>query len=281
MSDNENILASAVNSTDHITVFDRMAKTRFDSIDLTPILMYMLDIVPVQALPYLASQFDVLGFNGWALCETELERRTLIKRAIELKKYRGTPWSIKEALKSVGFFGVEIQEGSTDAIYDSTYTHDGTIGYGGGNWANFRLSLLDLGESKGFSTESLSIIIEVVNKYKPVRCNLLDIILSATTIDNFESNDDSLIFKGNATQSDAFNVIHKYDGSNVHDGSWLYAGNSSILTIDININEVSDIFPVPNDSDFIINIVYLSGYNLATESGFDIITEDGNEIILE
>jgi phage tail P2-like protein len=280
MPDNENILASSVNSIDHITVFDRMVQARLESIDLVPMLMYLIDVVPVAALPALAEQFDVLGFNGWALCDTEEQRRTLIKRAIELKRFRGTPWSVKEALKSVGYNDVSIQEGVSGALYDATYVHDATITYGGGNWANFRLSLLDLGESKGFSTEDLATIIEVVNKYKPARCKLLDIILSATTIDYFDEIQDSeFSINAESNLQDEFNVTHYYNDTNIFDGSWLYSADSSEFEFAENF-EFEDVLNSANDSDFKIIIAPL-GISIATEDEYEFITEDGNSIILE
>lgn len=279
MPDNENILASSVNSIDRITVFDRMIKARLEAIDLTPMLMYLIDVVPVAALPILAEQFDVLGFNGWILCDTDDERRTLIKRAIALKRFRGTPWSVKEALRSVGYNDVSIQEGVSGALYDATYTYDGTITYGGGNWASFRLSLLDLGETKGFSSEDLATIIEVVNKYKAARCKLLDIILTASTNDYFDEIDDDFTINAAITDSDGFGVTHYYDGSNVHNGSWLYSGDTSEFEINAAF-EIEDAFNAVNDSDFHIIIAPL-GIFLTTEDDEELITEDGNNIVLE
>lgn len=73
---------------------------RLGSIDLTPLLIYIIDHVDSSALPHLAWQFHI---EGWELAETDKEKRTLIKRAIELHRYKGTPWAVKEAIKACGY----------------------------------------------------------------------------------------------------------------------------------------------------------------------------------
>ena len=280
MQDKTTILASSVNAIQNVTVFDRMIQSRLAAIDLSAMCMYLIDVCPVEALPILAKQFDMLGFNGWILCDTEDQRRTLIKRAIELKKYRGTPWSIIEALKSVGFYDVSIQEGASGALYDDTYTYDGAITHGGGNWASFRINLLDLGEQKGFSAADLELIVEVVNKYKAARCKLLDVLISVSVSDYFdEMTDDDFTINAAFSDREEFNVNHTYNGSNVHDGTWDYSGEREEFEIYISSESDEESFG-SDDSDFIINIVYLSAVvTITTEDDEDITTEDDDYLI--
>ncbi len=83
---------------------------RIGTLDLTPILVYIIDSVNSSALPHLAEQFHVSGREGWSLVSTEAERRSLIKRAIELHRYKGTPWAVKQMLAVMGFSDTEIIE---------------------------------------------------------------------------------------------------------------------------------------------------------------------------
>lgn len=76
---------------------------RFSNIDLTPLLVYYIDIVPASALYCLAVQFGVEGDRGWNFVTTDYEKRKLIKNAIKYKKYKGTPFSLKTALEVLGF----------------------------------------------------------------------------------------------------------------------------------------------------------------------------------
>lgn len=50
---------------------------------------------------------DILGWQfhieGWELAQTEEEKRALIKKAIELHRYKGTPWAVINALKACGY----------------------------------------------------------------------------------------------------------------------------------------------------------------------------------
>ena len=137
-------------------VFSQTAEQLFRDVDLSPAMVYLVDTVNANALPFLAAQFDVEGFKGWNLATTDTQKRDLIKSAIELKRKRGTPFAIKRALASIGFTNVEIQEGIQVGLgpfnYDGEYNYDGTIMHGGFSWASFRviISVQDVTHSIGF-----------------------------------------------------------------------------------------------------------------------------------
>lgn len=270
MADKENILSSSLVPKEHLAIFDQIVMERFDAIDLTPMLMYLIDVVPAVALPALAEQFDVLGFNGWFLTSTTEDRRTLIKRAIELKRFRGTPWAVREALKSVGYYDVMVVEGVGGFRYDGLYKHDGEINYGAGYWANFSLKFLDLGETKGFSTADLTSIINMVNRYKNERSNLLDILLSATVAD-IEEMTDEFAMLGDLLMSDSLNTSFRYDGLYKHDGSKQYGVNTEVFVVSKNLITEEDTFSAPDDSEFEI-ILIPSGFTF-------IVDENGNNIL--
>jgi phage tail P2-like protein len=70
-------------------------------------------LMPCQ---HLLNNSMYLGYKGWKLANTEDDKRSLIKKAIELHRYKGTVWAVKEAMKSIGF---------TDAVL---IEHTGSIG---------------------------------------------------------------------------------------------------------------------------------------------------------
>jgi len=72
---------------------------RLGTLDLTPLLVYIIDHVDSSALPHLAWQFHI---EGWELARTEQEKRNLIKKAIELHRYKGTLLGIKTACQLAG-----------------------------------------------------------------------------------------------------------------------------------------------------------------------------------
>jgi|GEM_PF-5575042 len=72
---------------------------RLGNLDLTSLLIYIIDHVHESALPHLAWQFHI---EGWELAKTVEDKRNLIKRAIELHKYKGTLYGIKIACALAG-----------------------------------------------------------------------------------------------------------------------------------------------------------------------------------
>lgn len=57
------------------------------------------EIADTNLLDLLAWQFHI---EEWERIETVEEKRKAIKSAIQLHRYRGTPWAVKHALKSIG-----------------------------------------------------------------------------------------------------------------------------------------------------------------------------------
>lgn len=78
---------------------------RLGTIDLSPLLIYLIDSVNASALPHLAEQFHITGNEGWLLAATEEEKRNLIKASIELHKYKGTKYAIKKVLEMLNLKG--------------------------------------------------------------------------------------------------------------------------------------------------------------------------------
>jgi P2-related tail formation protein len=169
----ESILSSEVKSREHLRVFDELAAYRFQIMEVEKLLVYMIDTVDVDALPSLAEQFNLLGFNGWNSAQTIDDKRALIKKAIELHRYSGTPFAIRRALESVGCFDVEIEEG-VGPIYDGFFIHDGTITYGEGNWATFRVAV-DPG-ARTIDDVATAELTSLINAWKNARSKLVGLI---------------------------------------------------------------------------------------------------------
>ncbi|MEJ5227176.1 phage tail protein I [Thermodesulfovibrio sp.] len=65
-----------------------------------------IDSLSGEVLDLLAWQFHI---EGWELAETEEEKRALVKKAIELHRYKGTPWAVKKVFETLNL-DAEIQE---------------------------------------------------------------------------------------------------------------------------------------------------------------------------
>ncbi|CAH5051526.1 hypothetical protein AI2839V1_0230, partial [Enterobacter cloacae] len=99
------LLPPPLASDERFSILANIAAERFAQIDLTVLLVYLVDLVDASALPSLASQFHIQGLEGWLFAESEQERRDLIKQAIELHKYKGTPWAVRRVLEILSLPG--------------------------------------------------------------------------------------------------------------------------------------------------------------------------------
>lgn len=229
----DNLLATGVSKYEHIAIFDEIAKLRFAALEVEKVLIYLVDTVDEDALVFLAQQFDLLGYNGWNLADTVQKKRDLIKVAIELSRYKGTIYGIKEALRRVGFPDTEIME-HIGNLYDGSIDYDGTQSYGGGDWATFAVTF-DLGNDMGISAAQTAELLAIVNEYKNQRSVLVGYGWKASLTDQVTMTEEfnlTIIFA-----EDVENVGggRRYNGSFNHDGSEIYTGGgvSDTLVVDI------------------------------------------------
>jgi P2-related tail formation protein len=164
---------------EYLKVWEPLFKKWFDDVDMSSIMVYMIDCVNIEALSFLAKQFNVYGNRGWDLATTEASKRELIKNAIQLQKKVGTPWSIKNALKAIGFNNVSIIENiNTGNRYNGEYIHNGTIKYMGSgglsSWVNFSVVIKVINAAAITAGEIESVRL-LINEYKPARCVLVDL----------------------------------------------------------------------------------------------------------
>lgn len=165
---------------------------RLASIDLGPLLIYRIDSVPAGALPFLAWQFDILS-PLWQLIApvslgvdaltnidllvdidnliegggvvtagslTEEAQRELLKSAIPLHRFRGTPWVVKQSLAALGWSEVSLLEGQSSwggASYPASQ-----------GWAVFR-AMINLEAGQAVARGAVSMAIAAVNFFKPAR----------------------------------------------------------------------------------------------------------------
>jgi phage tail P2-like protein len=260
-----NVLASAIKGVPHLDAFDELAKARMDALDLEKILVYIVDTVDASALPFLAAQFDVLGYKGWFLTTNDDERRALIKRAIELHRYKGTPWSVKEAIRSIGFLDVTIIEG-VGFEYDGSRVHDGSFVHGGGNWANFRV-IIDLGESKGSNAQLTTDLIALIDEYKSARATLVDVSF-ITSLEEFIfiKDKDELRVLGSTEYVNEFFRNYSYNGTFNHDGSRQHGASAEQFELVARNSIFEDNFGTASDT---LGILVINVTNPVTNDAFD------------
>ncbi|KKP40318.1 MAG: hypothetical protein UR30_C0005G0099 [Candidatus Peregrinibacteria bacterium GW2011_GWC2_33_13] len=78
---------------------------RLGTLNLTPMLIYLIDNVEASALPHLAEQFHILGNEGWLFAVSDEEKRALIKNAVQIHKYKGTKYALEKVLEVLNLNG--------------------------------------------------------------------------------------------------------------------------------------------------------------------------------
>lgn len=208
-------LANSIENIPHLASIYDAVKDELSSLGIEKIGIYLVDNAIADVLPHLAEQFNVLGIKGYSLTTTEQEKRDLIKRAVELQKYKGTVWAIKEALRSVGFAGASIVEGS-QVLMDGYFSMDGEISMGEGHWATFRV-ILDLGDYKGISAESTALARKLIDEYKNARSQLIDLTFQSTLTEEVSISEEF-------TLAEIFTDMDSYTSGTFMDGIYTMNG---------------------------------------------------------
>lgn len=146
-----------------------------DDQPLETLMVLLVDLVHPSALPWLAEQFAVTGDRGWRLAQTEQQQRELIKNAIALYRTRGTPYSIREALRALGFGNCEIIQGVL-FFYNAQFTYNGSQTYGGNSPYNY---MVKLGPDRIPTEQELALVERLIKEYAPVRANLVSVVPDA------------------------------------------------------------------------------------------------------
>ncbi|ERL56125.1 phage tail protein [Psychrobacter aquaticus] len=133
-------------------------------------IIMLTDITPANALPFFADHFSLFA-DGWGFAVTESEQRELIKEAIEIHRYKGTPWAIKRVLKLLGYGDCELIERTGFLEHNSSIKHDSKHRYGvGGDWTHYKLitpRLMTVSDAERIR----NLLIDVA----PLRCKLVSI----------------------------------------------------------------------------------------------------------
>lgn len=223
-----NLQASGIKKFLHLSAFDKVTEDYPSFVDITPLFVYLIDSVPSSVLPFLAEQFDVLGYKGWRFADTEEKKRELIKRAIELHRFKGTPWSIREALKIIGFENTIIKERIPGNTYNSDWNHNGTISYNSPHWATFRV-IIDATQYGILTAQQIADVIALVYEYKNARSLLVDVSFGYYLDDQPEYSDDSLHLVAEYSDQDDLSLVN-YNGVFTHNAQVTYNGENDCLS---------------------------------------------------
>ena len=218
---NENILGDSIGGVPHLAAFDAMVAARMSTIELEALLVYVIDSVSASALPTLARQFDAEGFIGYGVATNDAQRREIIKRAIELKRYMGTVFAIKEAMRTVGYTDATLIEGIDmgNPLID---------------WARFSIDS-ELGDTVGLDGVSQSNLAKLIREYKNVRSYLEGISYKLGIFDTIPELIDTLniTYEAPTLDEDLGYKSFFYDGVYNYDGTKKYLESNDTLIINI------------------------------------------------
>ena len=135
---------------------------RISDVDLSQLMIYLVDTVNASALPHLAEQLHVLG-EGWQFAGDDGERRRLLKRAVELHRHKGTRWAIQQVLEMLEMSG-KVSE---------------WFEYGGQPY-HFKVDV-DL-TTRGVDEATFDDLVKLINEYKNVRSHLEQLAISLSNV---------------------------------------------------------------------------------------------------
>lgn len=196
----EQQLPPALAGDERFVWLNELLNENMQQLDLNAMLVYLVDLVKPSLLPILAEQFSMLDEATWPVARSDDDRRALIKTAIELHRYKGTPWAVKQALSIIGYPVLELIEQKTyqaewiaagGKTLDGSWLLDSTInltppntGINGqvmkrialSHWAQYAIRL---NASDGdWSREQQKRIRQVAEAYAPARDELVGIIIA-------------------------------------------------------------------------------------------------------
>lgn len=151
---------------DYIALADISTRLPQEKVGL--ILTTAVDALPVETLDLLAAKWSLTGFDGWAMATTEALKRELLKKAIFLHRNKGTPESIKNIIRYLGFGEVEIIERLSDAKRNGAIRRDNRFYHGSSKkWNHYFIKF-----KQPLSINQADLIRETVSYFAPARCIL-------------------------------------------------------------------------------------------------------------
>jgi len=171
-------LPPALAGDERFALLCELLNESLEGVDSNAMLVYLVDLLKPQLLPYLADQFSLLDEAAWALAESADAKRDLIKNSAQLHRYKGTPWAIREVIRLLGFGEVVIQEGLNNQVRDGTISRDGNHVHGDPSaWPLYRVFL-----ERVITNDQAALLRRLLLSVAPARCRLVSLDYSSVAI---------------------------------------------------------------------------------------------------
>lgn len=150
---------------------------RFEQQDTAQITTTLIDLISDDFTQLLAEKWSATGYDGMFLAGASKNKKQLIKNSIELHRLKGTPWSIREILRTLGLGEVILDEG----LKLRDYTGNTFVATIPPNeiWAHFAIVL-----QKPISNDRVEEVKKIINSFKPARCILAVLDYKASILYN-------------------------------------------------------------------------------------------------
>ena len=220
MTNKDVLISPAMKYQPHWWALDIWLQETFRGIDLSKLLIYFVEVCDDRVLPLLAEEFDVLGVKGWDFCRNKEEQRSLIKMAIQLHRYKGTPWAVRRAIEQAGLTGYVLTENT---------------GSGPTGWAKFKVEV----PFSLMPTDPTVVLnaLALVNVYKNARSVLDGVTFTGLDFEDGVSMDEQdLVIDGDPTlMGDSVGTMasFRYDGTVAHDATRNYMPELDCIVINI------------------------------------------------
>ncbi|MDQ7104219.1 phage tail protein I [Serratia sp. MF2] len=156
------LLPNSINKDKKIIAAAKALDERFSflhtSIDFV-LLWARIDNMDENLLNTLAWQLALLEEPAWALAESLIAKRAVIRGALELHRRKGTPASIREIIRLLGFGEVELIEGTEN------------------EWAEYDVKL-----KSAITNEQGDTLSRALKNFAPARCHLHELTYEAVPI---------------------------------------------------------------------------------------------------
>lgn len=168
---------------------------RFEGLSTAQLMPRLVDLVLPEHLLLLAESHCILGVNGYWLAESDKTRRQLIKSAYELHRSKGTPWSLREIVRRLGFGEVTLIEGLNHQQHNQEITRNGQYVHGHSTyWAHYRVLL-----NNPITNNQASLLRKTLTAFAPARCVLASLDYTAVALQhNGQAMRDGSFNKGTA-----------------------------------------------------------------------------------
>lgn len=168
-------LPPALASDERFSLLCELLQESFAEIDLSVMLVYLVDQVQAELLPVLADQLSLLDETAWRLAESEGARRELIKGSIALHRYKGTPWAVREVVRRLGFGEISLFEGLSGRPRNGSIQRNGIYFHGEKSaWSQYRVFL-----ERPITNDQATMLRRALIDQAPARCRLVSLDFQA------------------------------------------------------------------------------------------------------